>query len=362
MTFERPNIEKMQGYTPGEQPDEGNTIKLNTNENPYPASPQVAAVLRSMQVDSLRRYPAPFADKFRQAAARLHQVSTHNIIPTNGGDELLRLVLTTFADSGDTVAITRPSYSLYPVLADIQGCKLAEIPLQADWSMPANFLTELQHCNARLAILVNPHAPTGALLSSAYLDELAANFPGVLVVDEAYVDFVEPELAYDSVPLIQTHENLLILRTLSKGYALAGLRFGYGIGSQSLIAPMLYKTRDSYNTDTISQHLATAALESIDYAREIWARIRSERDKLRSSLEQMGLPTLPSQSNFLLCTVPEMVGAEALYLALKQRNILVRYFDQDRLRDKLRISIGSEQENASLIAALTVILQGTASD
>lgn len=359
MTFERPNIEKMQGYTPGEQPDESNTIKLNTNENPYPASPQVAAALRSIQVDSLRRYPAPFADNFRQTAASLHQVCEHNIIPTNGGDELLRLVLTTFADSGDTVAITKPSYSLYPVLVDIQGCKLAEIPLQADWTMPENFLTQLQRANARVAILVNPHAPTGALLSAAYLGELAENFSGVLVVDEAYVDFIEPELAYDSIALIPAHENLLILRTLSKGYALAGLRFGYGIGSQSLIAPMLYKTRDSYNTDSISQHLATAALESIDYAREIWARIRSERAKLRSSLEQMGLSTLPSQSNFLLCTVPKKVGAEKLYLALKQSNILVRYFDQDRLRDKLRISIGSEQENASLITALTAILKAT---
>ena len=121
MTFERPNIEKMQGYTPGEQPDDGDSIKLNTNENPYPASPEVAAALRNIEVDSLRRYPAPLADQFRQAAASLHQVSEHNIIPTNGGDELLRLVLTTFVDSGETIAITKPSYSLYPVLADIRS-------------------------------------------------------------------------------------------------------------------------------------------------------------------------------------------------------------------------------------------------
>ena len=307
-------------------------------------------------MDCLRRYPAPLADQFRQSAARLHQVSEHNIIATNGGDELLRLVLTTFADSGDTVAITKPSYSLYPVLADIQGCKLAEIGLQADWSMPENFLAELQRVNAKLTILVNPHAPTGILLSAAYLDELAQDFSGVLVIDEAYVDFIDPELGYESIPLIHSHENLLILRSLSKGYALAGLRFGYGIACQSLIAPMLYKTRDSYNTDAISQRLAAAALDSVDYARQSWAKIRSERQKLLAALDQLGLPALPSQANFLLCEVPESVGAENLYLALKQRNILVRYFHQDRLRDRLRISVGSEADNAALVTALKAIL------
>jgi histidinol-phosphate aminotransferase len=362
MTFERPNIEKMQGYTPGEQPDDGDSIKLNTNENPYPASPEVAAALRNIEVDSLRRYPAPLADQFRQAAASLHQVSEHNIIPTNGGDELLRLVLTTFVDSGETIAITKPSYSLYPVLADIAGCKLAEIDLQADWSMPKNFLAQLQQAQARITILVNPQAPTGSLISVAYLDELAGNYNGVLVVDEAYVDFIDPELGYDSIPLIGRHQNLLILRSLSKGYGLAGLRFGYGIACESLVAPMLTKTRDSYNTDTISQSLAAAALDSVDHARQGWVRIRSERSKLLSALAQLGLPSLPSQSNFLLCEVPQAVGAENLYQSLKRRGILVRYFDQDRLRDRLRISIGSEEDNATLVTALKAIFEGEVPD
>ena len=148
----------------------------------------------------------------------------------------------------------------------------------------------------------------------------------------------------------------MILRTLSKGFSLAGLRFGYGIGAESLINPMLYKTRDSYNTDTISQQLATAALLSIDYALENWAKIRVARDDLAVSLNELGLVTLPSQSNFLLSQIPESIGAKNLYTALKSRKILVRYFEQDRLRDKLRISVGSESENAALLAAVRDIV------
>ena len=148
----------------------------------------------------------------------------------------------------------------------------------------------------------------------------------------------------------------MILRTLSKGFSLAGLRFGYGIGAESLINPMLYKTRDSYNTDTISQQLATAALLSIDYALENWAKIRVARDGLAVSLNELGLVTLPSQSNFLLSQIPESIGAKNLYTALKSHKILVRYFEQDRLRDKLRISVGSESENAALLAAVRDIV------
>ena len=357
MSFERKNIEKMKGYAPGEQTGAADTIKLNTNENPYPASPQVAAALNGIDIAALRRYPAPMADAFRNAASRLHDVSADQIIPTNGGDELLRLVLTTYVEQEDTIAVCKPSYSLYPVLAAIQGCRLHEIPLNDDWSMPENFLEQLNQSGAKLLIIVNPNAPTGALLPAAYLANVAANFSGLVLIDEAYVDFVDPELNYDSISLINTHENILILRTLSKAYSLAGLRFGYGIGASSLIAPMMYKTRDSYNTDHIAQSLATAALESADYAKENCERIRNSRELLRSELKKLGLDSPPSQSNFILCQVPAAIGAGALYLQLKKRNILVRYFDQDRLRDKLRISIGAEAENAALVGAVKELTQ-----
>ncbi len=356
MSFQRPHIEAMQGYVPGEQPQSAAVIKLNTNENPYPPSSLVQDALNSISVASLRRYPPPTAKEFREIAASLHQVAPENIVPTNGGDELLRLVMTTYVGSDDTIAVTKPSYSLYPVLAEVQNSTLLEIDLNNDWSMPADFAEQLNAANAKLAIVVNPHAPTGALLTAEYLSTLAAAFKGVLLIDEAYVDFVDPDQHYDSVPLIKLHDNVILLRTLSKGYSLAGLRFGYGIGPESLISPMMFKTRDSYNTDLIAQTLATAALKSVDYAAAGWAKVRTSRHRLQQDLNRLGILTYPSQTNFLLCDIPAAPGALALYNALKQQNILVRYFDQDRLRQRLRISIGTEEENTVLVDAIARVL------
>ena len=353
MTLERSNIAAMQGYAPGEQPQDLTTIKLNTNENPYPPSPEVAAALSAFDVASLRRYPNPIADEFRRIAADLHGLSLDNVIPTNGGDELLRLMLTTFVAEGEVVATTKPTYSLYPVLAAIQGAKLYEIDLDEQWRLPSDLIQQLHEIKAKAFILVNPHAPTGGLVSSATIAEIAENFDGVLVVDEAYIDFVDPDLAHNCVPLLQRFDNLLILRTMSKGYSLAGLRFGYGLAAKKLAAPMLFKTRDSYNTDAISQRLAAAALASQSYAKSTWNKVRESREKMFAELTSMGLTCLASQSNFLLCTIPESIGAPRAYAALKEKGVLVRYFDQDRLRDKLRISIGTEEENSRLIQALT---------
>lgn len=354
MSLQRPNIESMQGYTPGEQLNDAGVIKLNTNENPYPPAPQVGAALAAIDPAALRRYPPPLADEFRDVAARLNGVDRDNIIPTNGGDELLRLVLTTFVEPSDTVVVAQPSYSLYPVLAEVAGCNLVQVPLQADWNLASDFKAALQ--TAKLCILVNPHAPSGHLTSVDSLRDLALCFDGILMIDEAYVDFIDPELNYDSMPLIRELDNVVVLRTLSKGYSLAGLRFGYGIGAKSLIEPMLLKTRDSYNTDLIAQRLACAALQAEDYARANWARVRESRATLAARLAALGLKSEPSQSNFILCRVPDNPGAKALYEALKARKILVRYFDQPGLRDRLRISIGTEEENAALATAIATIL------
>lgn len=356
MTFERPNIARMQGYKPGEQLDGGNIIKLNTNENPYPPAPAVSAALHAVDTAALRRYPPPTAIRFRQAVADLHGIEPDNVIATNGGDELLRLALTTFVNPGASIVTTQPSYSLYPVLADIQGCEYQEIALNDDWSMPENFLAVLQQSQASMCLLVNPHAPTGQLLSADYLETLSKGFSGVLLVDEAYVDFVDEEQAYSAIELATTRDNVLLLRTLSKGYSLAGLRFGYGIGNRSLIEPMQFKTRDSYNTDLIAQALATAAIQSQDYARETWHKVRQERKRLSTELAALGFSVTPSQTNFLLAGAPPNSNAESLYQALKQRQILVRHFQQPRLDDKLRISIGTREENDLLLAALSDLL------
>lgn len=347
----------MQGYAPGEQPDSLEVIKLNTNENPYPPPAAVSAALRAIDSADLRRYPPPLADDFRNLAGLVHGIAPESILPVNGGDELLRLLLTTFVEPEETLAIMQPSYSLYPVLAGIAGCRLLEIPLNEDWTMPADLPALLRTHSVKMLMLVNPHAPTGNLLPERYLRGLAQDFAGILVLDEAYVDFIEPELGYDSIPLTQECENVLILRTLSKGYSLAGLRFGYGVGPPGLIRPIAAKTRDSYNTDYISQKLAKAALEARDDAARTWERIRRSREWLRAELANLGIETLPSQSNFLLACVPAAVGAANLYEALKDQDILVRHFNQPRLKNRLRITVGNETDNEVLIGKLRDILQ-----
>ncbi len=357
MSFERPNISRMQGYAPGEQPNSPEIIKLNTNENPYPPPAAVSEALRAIDSADLRRYPPPLANDFRTFAGLIHGLAPDSILPVNGGDELLRLLLTTFVDSNETLAVMQPSYSLYPVLAEIAGCKLLEVPLGDDWTMPDDLPALLGEQSAKMLMLVNPHAPTGSLLPAGYLRDLAQEFDGILVLDEAYVDFIDPALAYDSIPLARELDNVLILRTLSKGYSLAGLRFGYGVGPPGLIDPMAAKTRDSYNTDHISQKLARAALEARDEAALTWERVRRSREWLRAELASLKIETLPSQSNFLLATIPSDVGAANLHAALKERGILVRHFDQPRLDNRLRITVGSETDNEILIEKLRDILR-----
>jgi len=363
MSFERDNIKKMTGYASGEQPEDPNTIKLNTNENPYPASPRVREVLDSFNVDSLRRYPPATSLGFRQAAAELHGVKPENIIATRGGDELLRLVITTFVDPGEKIGMSYPTYSLYPVLAQIQDCLTFEVPLNDDWSVPDNFAEDMNKAGVKLTFLVNPHAPSGHLVPAERVAQLAEQLDSILLLDEAYTDFTGDVAT--SPALAVASDNVIILRTLSKGYSLAGLRFGYGIGPESLIEPMMTKTRDSYNLDAISQQVAEAALRDQEHARKSWDSVISERTRVQSALAEMEFTVPDSQANFLLATVPaggahveaahvevEVDNAETLYKKLKERHILVRYFNAPRMQDKLRISIGTPEENDRLLNAI----------
>ena len=367
-SFERPGLRDISGYVPGEQPAGG--VKLNTNENPYPPPPAVAEALARFPVERLRRYPPAAGDPFRSAAARLHGVDPNEIVATNGGDELLRLALATYVDPGEAVAIAPPTYSLYKVLIRLHGARPVELPLTEGWEMPDGFAASLDRSGARLAFLVNPHAPSGRLFEREAIEAIAAGFDGVLLVDEAYVDFVDPAHGYDLVPALRDHPNLLVLRTLSKGYSLAGLRFGYGIGSAPLLEPMLTKTKDSYNVDALAAEVARAAIESRAWAADNWATVRAERERLRAGLARLGLPTLPSETNFVLAAVPPGAGnaraggngggdANALYLALKARDVHVRWFAEPRLADRLRISVGTREENDRLLATLADLLSAT---
>ncbi|MFT5209164.1 MAG: histidinol-phosphate aminotransferase [Flavobacterium sp.] len=355
MTFERKNIAEMQGYQSGEQPDDELTIKLNTNENPYPASPKVDEVVRNLNTENLRRYPPPTAENFRSVAADLHNVDVENIIATRGGDELLRLVITTFVDPEETITMSDPSYSLYPVLAQIQNCPILPIPLQEDWSLPDDFITQVNKANSKLTFIVNPHAPTGRLLDKPTIRRLAEGINSILLVDEAYVDFVDPDIQHHCLDLIKEFDNLIFLRTLSKGYSLAGLRFGYGIAHSKIIKPMLEKTKDSYNLDFFSQQIAAAALQDQSYARSTWQKVRNEKSRLVGQLASLGFSSIESESNFILVTPdgqPEH-SALRLYLYLKENNILVRHFDVPGLKDKLRITVGTPEENKLLLDAIS---------
>ena len=385
---ERPSLRATPGYVPGEQPPGG--VKLNTNENPYPPTPALAEVLARFPIDRLRRYPPADAGPFRAAAARLHGLEPDEIVATNGGDELLRLALATYVEPSDAVAIAPPTYSLYEILIRLHGARPVELPLTEDWRIPDGFAGALNRAGARLAFFVNPHAPSGRLFDREAVAAIAAEFEGVLLVDEAYVDFVDPALGYDLVPAVREHSNLIILRTLSKGYALAGLRFGYGLGSAPLLQPMLTKTKDSYNVDALAVELAAAAIESRAWAADNWAKIRAERERLRAGLARVGLPALPSETNFVLASVPpektsapegrssrdggsvtapegrsadadsgwgtDAGGAQGLYRALKARDVHVRWFAEPRLADRLRISVGTPEENDRLLATLADLL------
>jgi len=354
--FERDNIRRMAGYTWGEQPADGRTIKLNTNENPYPPSPAVGTALSAFDPARLRRYPPPLADGFRDAAARLHGLERDWLIATNGGDELLRLLLTTFLEPGRPLVTTAPSYSLYPVLAAVQDCPTIEVPLAADFALPDDFAARANAAGAGLTCVVSPHAPSGRLFSMTELARLAAEIDGLLLIDEAYVDFVDPALEHDATSLVREHDNLVLLRSLSKGYALAGLRFGYGIAQPSVIAPMVEKTRDSYNVDLIAQTLALAAIEDRGWARDNWATVRAERIRVAAELSALGCRVPDSQSNFVFPLMPTGHDAATCKRSLQDAGILVRHFDSPGVRDRLRITIGTAAENDAVLAHLRGLL------
>ena len=244
------------------------------------------------------------------------------------------------------------------MLADIHDAPVAEAELTGEWLPPPDFARRMNAAGARLTALPNPHAPSGCLFDTAFIRDLAAELDGVLLIDEAYADFVDPALGYDAVSLLESTGNLLILRSFSKGYSLAGLRLGYLLGQTGLIEPMLTKTRDSYNVNEFGQRLGLAAFLDRDHAERGWAAVRDARQRLAAELTALGFAAPPSQSNFLLAQAPpeSPLTARELYLALRERGILVRHFDAPRLRDKLRITVGTDGQNARFVDELTALL------
>jgi histidinol-phosphate aminotransferase len=347
LTFVRPSVRDMEGYVPGEQPSAGQrVVKLNTNENPFTPSPKVMQAIASIESEQLRRYPSATADGFREACAGVLGVKPEMILAGNGSDDVLAIALLTFCSPGELLAYPHPTYSLYPVLAELDAVKTIEIPWEKDWSLPIEGLLEKK---PRAIFLANPNAPSGTFVSPQKIEELCKQFNGLVLVDEAYVDFADD----NCLPLVKEYENIVITRTLSKAYSLAGLRFGFAVAHAEVIREM-NKARDSYPCDAISIAAATAAILDQDYARNTWEHVKSERQRLSAELTQLGWKVLPSHANFIFAIVPDGRGKEA-YLGLKRQGIIVRYFDKPGLSDKLRITVGRIEENNALIGGIKAL-------
>ncbi len=348
-SFVRARLREMAGYTPGEQPlAEERVVKLNTNENPFPPSDRVMQAIANIDRESLRRYPNPTADAFRAAAAKMLGLTPEMFLAGNGSDDILTIATRTFIPPGGTLAAPDPTYSLYPVLANLQDAEFVSVPWGEDWSLPTEALLATK---ADAIYLANPNAPSGTFVSPTRVAELAREFDGALLIDEAYVDFAED----DCLSLLRDHPNVMISRTLSKAYCLAGLRFGYAVAQPQVIHELM-KAKDSYNCDAISIAAATAAISDQPYYKEKWEYVKQERQRLSVELMQMGWTVLPSQANFILASVPDGRGREA-YLGLKRQGILVRYFDLPGLTDKLRITVGQNHQNNALLAGIKALTE-----
>lgn len=338
----------MLGYVPGEQPDDKKLVKLNTNENPYPPSPAVLAALQKAINPSLRLYPEPLSNSLRNIAAEVYGVRPENVLAGNGSDEILSILLRCFVGRGDRVAFAVPTYSLYETLVNIQDGEQVRIDYPADFAIPP----ELHSANAAVTFLCNPNSPSGTLVALNEIEKLARAVPGVIVVDEAYIDFAQDQSS-SAISLIQSIPNLIVLRTFSKSFSLAGMRIGLAFAPAQLIAGMM-KVKDSYNLNRLSLIAATAALQDLPWMQRNVCRIQQTRHKLVEGLRKLAFYVYPSQANFVMA---QKKGQEqkTLYEALKERKIFVRYFDTPALKDSLRITVGTPQDVHSLLQEIAAI-------
>jgi histidinol-phosphate aminotransferase len=365
----RPLVRDLHAYVPGEQPKIKGLIKLNTNENPYPPSPRVLAAVKAAVDGRLRLYPNPTAQAFREKLAKFHGCKAENIIVGNGSDELLALAVRAFVEPLDnsedgqiifqgrpgklTVQYFAPSYSLYPVLADIHGAVKNAVPLKPDFSLPG--VPELKRNKqwsfaAALTFLTTPNAPSGRGYRTLELEKLCRAQKGVMILDEAYVDFADE----NALKLALKFPHVLVARTFSKAYSLCFQRVGYFVGHPELIAA-LDKIRDSYNVNGLGQIAAAATLDDLKFYRANFKKIIATREWLSRELTMLGFCVLPSQANFILAQPPRFPAQEWLQ-KLRGKKILVRWFSALEVREYLRITIGTPAEAAALVKAARKIL------
>ena len=348
MAFFRPTIDTLHPYVPGRQPAaRTRVIKLNTNENPYPPSPQALDVLQQLDGDRLRRYPHPLGDELREAVAEVLAVDPTWVLPGNGSDDLLTMLVRAVAGPGRPVVYPTPTYVLYRTLAEIQDAPVVEVPFDDRFVLPVEQLVAAQ---GALTFVANPNSPSGSAASTERLNALATALEGLLVIDEAYVAFADD----DALTLVRRHANVVILRTLSKSHALAGLRLGFAIAHPAVLAG-LAKVKDSYNVGVVAACVGAAALRDVEHTRRVVARITASRTRLAVALAALNCRVWPSQANFLLVRPPGG-DAKRVYRELEAAGILVRYFGGTSLSDTLRITVGTDEEQTVLLAALGTIL------
>ncbi len=334
-------VQALHAYVPGEQPTDPAIIKLNTNENPYPPSPSVQALLNEFDAERLRLYPDPVCRELREVLAELHGCKAEQILVGNGSDEVLLLAIRAFVEGDQRVGYFEPSYSLYPVLSAIEDVETYEVPLDDEFGW-----VDPDPRAAALFFITNPNAPTSLLHSRERIASFCAASGGVVLVDEAYGDFAREHC----MDLALSCDNVLVSRTVSKSYSLAGLRLGYVVGPEPLIAA-LYKIKDSYNVDRLAQDIATAAIRDQTYFKETVTRIQVTRERIALALREKRFEVAPSETNFLWVR-PSDRDAAGLFERLREQKILVRYFPGARTGEWLRITVGTDPEMDKLLACL----------
>lgn len=343
--------QNLEAYVPGEQPRDMVYIKLNTNESPFPPAPEVVAAMTGEQVELLRLYSDPECKVLKEKLAALYGVSPRNLFLGNGSDEILDFAFMAFAGKRG-VAFADITYGFYPVFADLHGIPAEIIPLREDYSIDYR-----DYCGKnKLIVIANPNAPTGMSLPLWQIEEILKTNPdSVVVIDEAYVDF-GGESCYR---MLDRYENLLVVRTFSKSRCMAGGRLGYAFGSQALIADLekIKFSTNPYNINRLTLVLGEATVDAEDYYREKCGEIIRVREWTAKQLTELGFEVLPSETNFLF-TRSNQIGGQTLYEELKKRGILVRHFRQPRIREFIRITIGTAGQMAKLIETIKNIMAG----
>ena len=347
ISYFRPDIDAMEGYAPGEQLNVPELIKLNTNENPFPPCPGVFQTLASVDPARLRLYPNPTSDPVRDEIAKMFGLTRDHVIACNGSDDTLSITVRCFSSASLPIACLRPSYTLYPTLAELHGAPVKYIDLTDDFGLPDDILSQLEGTN--LFLIARPNAPTGNNVPRELMEKICANYKGMVLIDEAYADFASNNCA----DFVTRFPNVIVSRTFSKSRSLAGLRFGFALAHPRTIAGMM-KMKDSYNVSYLTQTLAIAALRDTEYFTDCVDKIRMAREMLLTGLLDLGFEVVPSETNFLFAAPPDGDG-ERCFRELRARNILVRYFPYPRTKRYVRISIGTSNQVVKLWAVLAEI-------